>query len=99
MSGQRRTRDKEDLVSKAIVLGTPNTRNNRRKLRKAIKDAIKPSAELVQNYAETFLIGKPLPFNFGEFMELVRRTAVNDQAFIKERHKVPKLHPINRRRR
>jgi hypothetical protein len=72
---------KEDLVSKAIVFGTPNTRNNRRKLRKSIKDAIKPSPELVKKYAETFLVGKPLPFSFGEFMELVRRTAVNDEAF------------------
>jgi hypothetical protein len=70
---------KEDLVSKAIALGTPNTRFQRRRLRKAVKEAIRPTPQLIEKYAATFLVGKPLPFSFSDFMDLVRKTSVNDR--------------------
>lgn len=69
--GRQLERRKEELVTTAIQDGVPNTRTNRRLLRKRAKKLITPTEDLIQRYRPTFLAGKQPGFTIAQLKKLV----------------------------
>jgi hypothetical protein len=53
--------------------GLPNTRHNRRMIRKTTKATTRPSQKLIDRYVNTFLIGKRIDFGIDKLMTLVAK--------------------------
>jgi hypothetical protein len=62
----------EDLVTKAVAGGLPNTRQNRRIARHTAKRLIKPDQAIIDRYVGTFLIGKTVNINIEQIVDLAR---------------------------
>jgi hypothetical protein len=62
---------REGLLTQAIASGFVNNRRNRRVIRSTAKAMTRPTPAVVNRFARTFLIGKRIPFGFGELMKLV----------------------------
>jgi len=63
---------REDLLTQAVASGIANNRHNRRVVRSTAKAMTRPTPEVVNRFAHTFLIGKRIPFGFGELMKLIK---------------------------
>jgi hypothetical protein len=61
---------REELVTRAIKKGLPNTRQNRKIARKLAKTMIRPNQQLIDRYARSFLIGRVVPFSIADVMAL-----------------------------
>ena len=71
--GKGGARRRERLLTE-ILSNQPNTPENRKRLRRLLKDRSKPDQALVDKYASTFLAGRPCPFKIGELLRLVEST-------------------------
>ncbi len=74
---------RESLLTDAIAGGRiPNNRQNRRMVRKKIKQMVRPDQAMIDRYVRTFLIGKTVPFSIHQVMELANapQRSVSDGA-------------------
>jgi hypothetical protein len=62
---------REALLTEVIKSGYPDTPEGLRAARKAIKEGTKPSQQMLDKYAGTFLGGKPLGYDIETLMKLV----------------------------
>lgn len=62
---------REDLLTQAVRAGIANNRHNRRVTRSIAKAMTRPTPRIVNRFADKFLIGKGIPFSFGELMKLI----------------------------
>lgn len=69
---------REDLLTQAVTLGIANNRRNRRVIRSTTKTMTRPTPEVVNRFAHTFLIGKRIPFGFGELLKLIKGAEPTD---------------------
>lgn len=72
--GRARDQRREDLISDAIGRGVPNTKANRKAMRKLFKDQVTPRPALLHEYAERFL-GRRCSVTFPELMSFVSESA------------------------
>jgi hypothetical protein len=70
--GQGRKKRIEDLLTKAVADGLPNTRQNRRIARRTAKKVIKPDQALIEQYVQSFLIGKKVDVTIEEIVGLAQ---------------------------
>lgn len=70
--GKGRKKRVEDLVTKAVASGLPNTLQNRRTARRVAKQQIKPDKALIDRYAKTFLIGKRVDVDIKQIVDLAK---------------------------
>lgn len=68
--GRAKNQRREDLISDALSRGVPNTKANRRAMRKLFKEQISPRPALLNEYAQRFL-GRRCSVTFQELMTLV----------------------------
>lgn len=68
--GKSKSQRRENLISEAISQGTPNTKVNRRAIRKMFKEQVTPRPALLNKYAKNFL-GRPCSVTFQELMAFV----------------------------
>lgn len=73
-SGKER---RERLLTEMFMTGIPNTKQNRRVMRRQIKAKLKPGPEILDRYARTFLAGKPCSFDFDELLSFVQARNAN----------------------
>ena len=76
--GQGCRERREGLLTQAIASGVPNNRRSRRMVRSTAKAMTRPTPEIVNRYAHTFLIGKRIPFGFVELMKLIKGAEAAD---------------------
>jgi hypothetical protein len=62
---------REQLLTEVIKSGYPNTPEGLRSARKAIQEGIKPSQQMLDRFASTFLGGKPLGYDLDTLMRLI----------------------------
>lgn len=62
---------KELLITGALTRGIPRTQESLRRLRKLVKESIRPSEVLVQKYASRFLVGKECQITLDQIMRVV----------------------------
>ena|ERR1700733_4652641 len=68
-SGLKKRRER--LLTDVFVGGRiPNNRQNRRMVRKKIKEGVRPDQSLIDRYVRSFLIGKTVPFSLKQITEL-----------------------------
>lgn len=67
-SGQAR---RERLLTEAFMQGLENTEDNRREIRRKIKDGLRPSQALLDRYASTFLVGRACSFDMERLLSAV----------------------------
>lgn len=72
--GRARDQRREDLISDAISRGVPNTKANRKAMRKLFKDQVTPRPALLHKYAERFL-GRRCSVSFPDLMSFVSESA------------------------
>lgn len=70
--GKGRKKRIEDLLTKAVADGLPNTRQNRRIARHKTKQFIKPGQDLIERYVQTFLIGKKVDVTIKQIIDLAQ---------------------------
>ena len=70
--GKGRRRRVEDLVTRAVSTGMPNTPRNRRMARRTAKQLIKPDQALVDRYEQSFLMDKKLGVTIQEILNLAQ---------------------------
>jgi hypothetical protein len=68
--GKGRKKRIEDLVTKAVAGGLPNTPHNRKVARQTAKQVIKPEQGLIERYVQTFLIGKKVDVTIKQIIDL-----------------------------
>jgi hypothetical protein len=69
--GKGGTIRRERLLTEVLLDGRPRDSNVLREIRKQIKEGTKPSQQLVDRYARTFLIDRPCPFSIDQLLEAV----------------------------
>lgn len=62
---------REHLLTELIKSGYPNTPEGLRSARKAIQEGTKPSQQMLDRFASTFLGGKPLGYDLETLMKLI----------------------------
>jgi hypothetical protein len=67
----------EDLLTRSVAKGLPNTRNNRRIARSVAKNKIKPTQELIDRFANSFLLGKKIDVKIEDVVALARKAREN----------------------
>lgn len=72
--GRAKNQRREDLISDAVSRGVPNTKANRRAMRKLFKEQITPRPALLNKYAQRFL-GRRCSVTFQELMSFVSQPA------------------------
>jgi hypothetical protein len=65
---------RERLLSEVLLAGHARTSENMRRIRKQIKEGIKPDQEMMDRYAHRFLLGRACPFKIDELIAAVERT-------------------------
>jgi hypothetical protein len=70
--GKGRGQRVEDLITKAVAGGLPNTRQNRRIARRTAKKFVQPDQALIDQYVQTFLIGKKIDVKIEQIVELAQ---------------------------
>lgn len=73
--GKGATIRRERLLSDVLLTGQPQTRENLRKIRKQIKDGIKPDQRMLDQYANIFLLGRRCPFNIEQLLSAVENAS------------------------
>ena len=64
---------REALLTEALrSRQIPNTAQNRKAVRKQIKEGLEPDQALIDKYVRTFLIGKAVPFRIDQLIELTK---------------------------
>lgn len=62
---------RERLLTEVMQEGMPNTRLNRRKLRKLLKAGLKPDQAMLDRYVASFLLDKPCNFTMDDLVKMV----------------------------
>jgi hypothetical protein len=62
---------RERLLTEVMREGMPNTRQNRRKVRKLLKTGLKPDQAMVDRYVTSFMLGKPCSFTMDDLVNMV----------------------------
>jgi hypothetical protein len=64
---------REDLMTRVFSSGgLSNSRQNRRMVRKKVKELIRPNQALIDRYIQSFLIGKKVPFSIQQIVNLAK---------------------------
>lgn len=62
---------RERLLSEVLLSGRPRTPENMRVIRMQIKEKTKPNQDMLNKYADRFLLGRPCPFTIDQIIKLV----------------------------
>ena len=68
---------RERLLTEVLLDGRPRDSRLLREIRRQIKEGTKPSQQLVDRYARTFLIDRPCPFSIDQLVEEVEQASRN----------------------
>ena len=71
--GKAGDKRKEKLLTEVFQSGIPNTRRNRRALRKTLQKVVRPDQKFVDRYVNSFLIGKPVCFRIEHLMKFAQK--------------------------
>jgi hypothetical protein len=66
---------REQLLTEVMKSGYPDTPDGLRTVRKAIKDGVKPTQQMLDRFAGKFLGGKPLGYDLDTLMRLIDEAA------------------------
>jgi hypothetical protein len=62
---------REELLSLVLRAGHPAKKEDLKRIRKQIKDGIKPTRQMLNRFSDRFLIGRPLGYSFDQLMAAV----------------------------
>lgn len=65
---------RERLLTEVLLAGHSRTPKDMKRIRKQIKDGIKPDQQMLDKYANQFLLGRPCPFKIDELMTEIEKT-------------------------
>ena len=65
---------RERLLTEILSQGLENTAVNRKKVRKMLKDGVRPDRSLIDRYAGKFLVGRQCSFNFTDLLKFVEES-------------------------
>jgi hypothetical protein len=70
----RKAKDRrEDILTRVLAMGLPNTLANRQYVRRFARRGIRPSQALIDHYARRFLIGKSIPISVEKLMSYAKQ--------------------------
>jgi hypothetical protein len=69
--GKGATVRRERLLSDVLLSGQPRSSTNLRSIRRLIKEGIRPDQQMLDRYANTFLLGRRCPFSIDELIRAV----------------------------
>lgn len=62
---------REHLLTEIFSQGLENTDENRKKIRKMLKEELRPDQSLIDRYAGKFLVGRQCSFNFSDLISFI----------------------------
>jgi hypothetical protein len=62
---------RERLMTEIFLGGRPNTKQNRRAIRKQLKQGLQPDQAVLDHYTSVFMIGKPCAFTMDDLFQMV----------------------------
>ena len=65
---------RERLLTEILSQGLENTDENRKKVRKVLKDGLRPDQSLIDRYTGKFLIGRQCSFNIADLLKFVEES-------------------------
>lgn len=71
---------RERLLSEVLLAGQPRTPENQRRIRKMIKAGTRPTQDMLNRYAHTFLLGRQCPFAVDELLQAVEASQISNKS-------------------